>query len=136
MSAFLGQNILLITLTLIGGFIVWTRWMQPRLAGVEGVSAEEYWRELRKEPHLLLDVRTPQEYAAGHAPGSLNIPLQEMHMRMNEIPKDRSIVCICRSGQRSGVAATHLARAGHAPVYNLSGGMMGWSAARLPMGRG
>ncbi len=63
------------------------------------------------------------------------IPLGELSRRMNELPKDRSILCICHSGSRSSVAARQLQAAGY-QVINLQGGMSGWERARLPVKAG
>lgn len=85
------------------------------------------------EPLLLLDVRSPQEYAGdGHIPGSRLLPLPNLDGRMHELPRDVPIVCICRSGARSQVAGEMLAREGFTQVINLRGGMIGWKMAGLP----
>ncbi len=81
---------------------------------------------------LVLDVRQPEEYAAGHIPGAVLLPLPQLNHRFAELPEDRLVVCVCRSGGRSGVAA-HLLRAKQRNVRNLSGGMLGW---RGPVRRG
>jgi rhodanese-related sulfurtransferase len=68
---------------------------------------------------FLVDVRTPGEYAAGHARGAINIPLSELSGRLNELPpKDRPIVVYCRTGSRSRVAKRLLERAGFRRVIN------------------
>jgi rhodanese-related sulfurtransferase len=77
--------------------------------------------------HILVDVRTPEEYAEGHIAGSVNIPLQGLESRLAELPTDRPIVFYCRSGNRSAQAASILQGAGFAPVYDL-GGIIDWTA--------
>ena len=62
---------------------------------------------------LLLDVRTPAEFAQGSVPGAVNIPLQQLQGRMRELPKNKKIVTFCRSGGRSGSAAAFLRSAGY-----------------------
>jgi rhodanese-related sulfurtransferase len=74
---------------------------------------------------FLLDVREPSECAAGMIPGAVNIPMGELAARGREVPRDREIVVICRSGNRSGMVCLALARAG-LPVSNLAGGMIAW----------
>jgi len=81
---------------------------------------------------FLLDVREPDEWTAGHAPGAVHIPLGELDARVAEVPRDRAIVAVCRSGARSGKATEYLRAAGYDAV-NLAGGMKAWSAAALPM---
>lgn len=116
-------------------WIVWMRKMAPALAGVKTVSVAEYRELFKKQPHLLLDVRTPEEYAAGHAPRAKSLPLDEL-ARLGkeeylEMAKGKPVVCICASGNRSAMAATALAKAGVNSVYNLSGGMAAWGGAGL-----
>lgn len=64
------------------------------------------------EGALLLDVRTPQEFSGGAAAGAINIPVQELGHRMNELPRERPIVAYCRSGGRSASAVSMLVAAG------------------------
>jgi phage shock protein E len=74
----------------------------------------------------LVDVRTPAEFAAGHIPGAVNIPLQELEQRLGEFePKHAPIVVYCRSGNRSSSAARTLKAAGYAAVHDL-GAMSRW----------
>ncbi|MCC7206927.1 MAG: rhodanese-like domain-containing protein [Anaerolineae bacterium] len=87
------------------------------------------------QPPFLLDVRERHEFAAGHIPGAQLIPLGELEKRLNELPTDQPILCICRSGSRSGAAANLLARRGLQTI-NLTGGMIGWAGAGLPVKRG
>ena len=85
------------------------------------------------EPLLLLDVRSPEEFANdGHIAQAVLIPLPELGQRLNEIPKDVPIACICRSGNRSQSACQQLTAAGYTPVYNVVGGMGAWIQAGLP----
>ncbi|MBI3073614.1 MAG: rhodanese-like domain-containing protein [Deltaproteobacteria bacterium] len=83
------------------------------------ISGDEA-RKLISEGALLLDVRTPNEYAERHAPGAVNIPVQEIVQRVGECgPKERAIVVYCRSGQRSASALQFLNQVGYAKVFNL-----------------
>ncbi len=79
---------------------------------------------------LLLDVREPDEWQAGHAPGAVHIPLGELGARAGELPRDTRIVAVCRSGQRSNRAAAALRQSG-LDAANLAGGMQAWAAAGL-----
>lgn len=80
----------------------------------------------------LLDVREHDEWAAGHIPGAVHIPLGELNQRYPEISQDRELYVICRSGGRSAHAAQALAGAGW-DARNVSDGMQGWHAAGRPM---
>jgi phage shock protein E len=82
-------------------------------------------RGLVKDGALLLDVRTPQEFGAGHLEGAQNIPVQALSARLAELDKARPIVLYCRSGARSGSAMGLLKSAGFAVVYDL-GPMTAW----------
>jgi rhodanese-related sulfurtransferase len=85
-----------------------------------------------KTPHLLLDVRSPEEFRSGHIKGAVNIDLQVLPKRMAEIPTDKPVVIYCRSGRRSAIAAQMLARAGYPEIYDL-GGIIAWQAAGLKL---
>lgn len=89
-------------------------------------------RALTEEGALLLDVREPDEWAAGRAPGAVHVPMGEIEARRGELPTDRRIVAVCRSGARSGRVAEFLRRSG-LDAANLEGGMQAWEAAGLPM---
>ncbi|WP_067509590.1 rhodanese-like domain-containing protein [Actinoplanes sp. TFC3] len=77
----------------------------------------------------LLDVREPDEWAAGHAPGAHHLPMMEVPARIAEIPADTEVVVVCRSGGRSGQVVSYLMGNGWDNVHNLDGGMLGWAAA-------
>ena len=79
----------------------------------------EQIKDLRRKGALILDVRSPAEYAQGHVKGSLNIPLGELPGRLGELRKDKAILACCASGMRSGRAVGILARAGFAQVHNV-----------------
>jgi rhodanese-related sulfurtransferase len=81
---------------------------------------------------VLLDVREPHEWQAGHAPKARHIPLSQVGRRAGELPKGRAVVTVCRSGARSARAALLLAQQGR-EVSNLAGGMHAWARAGLPV---
>ncbi|MCZ7436672.1 rhodanese-like domain-containing protein [Micromonospora sp. WMMC241] len=81
---------------------------------------------------LLLDVREPAEWRAGHAPRARHIPLGQLTGRTGEVPADRLVITACRSGARSRQAAALLAR-DHHQTYNLAGGMRAWVRAGMPL---
>lgn len=84
------------------------------------------------EDAFLLDVREPDEWAAGHAPNAVHIPLGSLAERVQEISTDRDVYVVCRSGGRSARATQALNQAGW-KAHNVSGGMQAWEAAALPM---
>jgi rhodanese-related sulfurtransferase len=79
---------------------------------------------------VLLDVREPAEWDAGHAPQAVHLPLARVSA--DAVPAGTTVVAVCRSGNRSGKAADLLAAAGVA-VHNLAGGMGAWARAGLPV---
>ena len=81
---------------------------------------------------VLLDVREPHEWQAGHAPRARHIPLGQLARRAAELPERRVLVTVCRSGVRSARAAAMLAGQGR-EVSNLAGGMRAWARAGLPV---
>jgi len=81
---------------------------------------------------FLLDVREHDEWAAGHVPGALHIPLGQLSARAGEVARDRAVYVICRTGHRSGYAARALAGADW-QAHNVADGMHGWQAAGRPM---
>jgi hydroxyacylglutathione hydrolase len=81
---------------------------------------------------LVLDVRQPAEWHAGHIPEAVHITGAEIVRRADEIPRDKSVAVICGSGYRSSVAASVLQARGHRRVMNVLGGMTGWEAEGLP----
>ncbi len=81
---------------------------------------------------LLLDVREPDEWQAGHAPGASHVPMGMVPEHLDELPSDRRILAICRSGARSRTVAEALIGAGF-DVMNVEGGMRAWEAADLPI---
>jgi rhodanese-related sulfurtransferase/glyoxylase-like metal-dependent hydrolase (beta-lactamase superfamily II) len=81
---------------------------------------------------FLLDVREPDEWRGGHAPGATLIPMATVHDRLDALPRDRRIVVMCRSGGRSAVTTDALRAAGFDAV-NLAGGICAWSSAGLPV---
>lgn len=91
-------------------------------------------RLAQHERLLVLDVRTADEYNDAHLAGSMLIPLDQLALRLADLPHDRPIVALCRSGNRSGVATTLLQRAGFDAV-NLAGGILQWQQQGLPVER-
>jgi rhodanese-related sulfurtransferase len=84
---------------------------------------------------VLLDVRTPAEYADGHLPGAINIPHTDLEARIAELEKakGRDIVVYCRSGNRSEQALGVLRKAGFERLFHLKGDYLGWSGEKRPV---
>lgn len=87
---------------------------------------------MRDDGVLALDVREPHEWVESHIPGATLIPLGELAARVDEIPRDRKIVVVCRSGNRSAKGRDILLAAGFRQVANMAGGIIQWKAAGFP----
>ncbi|WP_395340588.1 rhodanese-like domain-containing protein [Ningiella sp. W23] len=86
------------------------------------------------EQSLIVDVRTPEEYAKGHVPGAVNIPLATVSDSLALFGNDeQQIVVYCRSGYRAGKALEKLANAGYTNLYHLEGDITGWIEADKPL---
>lgn len=82
---------------------------------------------------FLLDVRTPEEWNEFHAPNTTLIPLDQLASRLNELPKDKEIVVVCRSGNRSQEGRDILLGAGFTQVTSMQGGLNEWRASGYPI---
>jgi rhodanese-related sulfurtransferase len=82
---------------------------------------------------LVLDVREPSEYDQGHIPGVTLIPMGQVADRLSEIPKDKTVIVTCRSGNRSGQITDYLRQQGYTDVHNMQGGIQAWQKAGLPV---
>ncbi len=101
--------------------------------GVGSISPAEAYQRLQARPEVVIvDVRQPVETRAGSVPGAVLIPLTEFSRRLAELPRDRPILTLCRSGHRSPLAARQLKQAGY-DVTDVDGGMMAWERAGLPI---
>jgi len=100
------------------------------------ITAEELAGQIQdSRAPLILDVRSPTEYARGHIPGSLNIPYDELNSRLSEIdvPKTEEIVVHCQGGRRAQIAENILHAAGYSNVRDLDGHMAGWQKNGYPV---
>ncbi|MGJ7036113.1 rhodanese-related sulfurtransferase [Anoxybacillus eryuanensis] len=90
------------------------------------ISVDEAAQMMQKEDVVVLDVRTEEEYASGHIPGAILLPLQQLPDRMNELNKNKTYIVVCRSGNRSAQASELLVKEGFTNIYNMTGGMNEW----------
>lgn len=90
----------------------------------------------RDQGAFILDVREPSEWTQFHIPGATLIPLGELPNRLSEIPKDREVVVVCRTGRRSAQGRDILLNAGFSQVTSMAGGVTQWQAQGLPIATG
>jgi rhodanese-related sulfurtransferase len=88
----------------------------------------------KKDQVILIDVRQPDEFSGelGHIPGSELMVLDTLPERIQELPKDKTVVFVCRSGSRSARATAFAKSVGYKFVFNLKGGMLLWNELHLP----
>jgi hydroxyacylglutathione hydrolase len=105
---------------------------QDLMESTERVSAVMLAEELGSgDPPMVIDIRTPGEWGAGHVGGSVNVPLSQLQERIAEVPRDRRVAVHCAGGYRSSIAASLLRREGFTDLIELAGGITAWEAANL-----
>jgi len=129
--------ILMALVVLVGaGLVVWQAMAPATPEGVTiaALAPTDYETQFASTgaEHLLIDVRTPEEFADGHIPGAINISVQTLADRLDEVPRGVPVVVYCRSGNRSAQASQILAQAGYETIYDL-GSIGAWQQAGLPI---
>lgn len=105
---------------------------------ISGAMPAITWRELLatdRNQEMLLDVRTAEEFSFGSLPGAINIPLDDLRERMQELPKDKEIIVFCAVGLRGYLAQRILRGHGYTAVRNLIGGYKTFATANAPVGK-
>ena len=113
---------------LVGGTHAWSIAGYP-IDHVRQLSPAETNAMVTAGKAVLVDVRFPDEFEEHHLEGAMNIPAMDLRTRHPELPTDRPLIVMCRTGQRSSLASSLLKRAGFADVYNAAGGVTGYLAA-------
>lgn len=132
--SFIQDNLLLVVAaTASGAMLLWS-FLGNRVAGISQIGTLEATR-LINEDAVILDVREDSEWAIGHIPNARHVPLGKLTARLSELEKfkDKAIVVNCRSGHRSARACAMLKKSGFENVHNLSGGIIAWEQANLPI---
>jgi rhodanese-related sulfurtransferase len=132
---FIINNILPISIAVFSGLMLLWSLFGNRFRGIKEVSSAAALQLINHKNAIVLDVREPSEYDAGHVLNSKLVPLGKLKERVGELEKykDQSIVVVCRSGNRSGTACFILGKQGFSQVYNLAGGVQAWQKANLPL---
>lgn len=89
------------------------------------MSAKDAIRAMNSGSHTLVDVREPHEWAAGHSPIAVSLPMSQLNERIGELPSDRTLAIVCHAGSRSARVTAALLAAGYDAV-NVEGGMISW----------
>jgi hydroxyacylglutathione hydrolase len=113
-----------------GGMVGWAN-DGYQIDHIHLISTENLYKRINDSTHplMLVDVRMPLEFADTHIKGAINIPAPELRNRYKELHKDKPVYLICSTGNRSSLAASMLKQHGFKEVYNVAGGMTGYSAA-------
>ena len=125
------DNIWLVALALVSGGAL----LMPTLQrGGSRVSLLQATQLLNQGKSVVLDIRGPDDFAAGHIRDARHIPLKELKSRISELDKfkSKSVIVVCSSGSQSARAASVLKGAGFNEVYSLDGGLAAWRAQGLP----
>ena len=128
---FILDNLLLVGIAVASGLGLLLPALAPR--GNRG-STLQVTQLMNRGKTVVLDVRTPEEFATGHLRDAKNIPLADFPTRIGELDKSKgkSVVVVCQSGARADKAVKLLQRAGFDDVISLDGGVAAWQAASLP----
>jgi len=106
-----------------------------KISGYKSATPSDATMLINRENAVFLDVRTDKEFQNGHIVNAINIPQSNLQTRLGEMEKhkDKPVIVACKSGNRSGAACAVLKKQGFEHIYNLSGGILAWQAANLPI---
>ncbi len=125
--------VVLLAIALIGGAaILFTNNSPAATSALPLEISVSQAAQLREQGAFVLDVRQPEEWNELHVPGATLIPLDQLPQRVSEVPKDKDIVVICRSGNRSQAGRDILLKAGYESVTSVNGGILAWRNAGYP----
>lgn len=127
------DNIWLIGIALVSGGAL----LLPVLRRGRSISILQATQLINQGKGVIVDVREPGEFAAGHLRDAKNIPLKELSNRIGELDKFKSkaVIVMCQAGTRSAKAAAQLRKAGFAEAFSLDGGIAAWQAQGLPVAK-
>jgi rhodanese-related sulfurtransferase len=129
---FVRNNLLLFVVAFVSGaMLLWPLFRKS--TGGPWVSTSEATHLINREDALVLDVRDPGEYGAGHILGAKNVPLSRLGDGDVAKRKERPVIVYCDGGERASKAVSALRKQGFTRVVNLSGGMKAWQQAGLPI---
>ena len=134
MSFIVNNWMLELIIVLSGAMLVWPL-VQGRFSKLKEVGTLAATQLINRQNAVLVDVREAKEYAAGHLPNAVHVPLSELGGRGSEFAKltSRPVIAYCERGQRSRAAGSVLAKLGFTDIYQLTGGFRAWKDAGLPV---
>jgi rhodanese-related sulfurtransferase len=130
----MSSTVLYVLLAVALVYVVISPALVRKLSGVKNLKPAKADALLKAQQAVILDVRKDEDFAQGHIPGAVHIPLEQLKSRFAEIGQDRQrpIIICCNTGHRSLDAATILRRRDYQVIYNLDGGVLKWQKAGLP----
>jgi rhodanese-related sulfurtransferase len=131
---FIQNNLLLFVVAFASGaMLLWP--LVRRSSGGPWVSAAQATQLINREDALVIDVRDPGEYGAGHILGAKSLPLSRLAAGAGEVAKKKeaTLIVYCDNGERAGKAMGTLKGLGYGKLFNLSGGLGAWKQAGLPV---
>jgi rhodanese-related sulfurtransferase len=119
----------IVAVVLLGaaGILIWQQ-INPETTSYPLEISVSQAAEKRAQGAFILDVRQPEEWIQFHIPGATLIPLGDLPSRLSEVPQDREVVVVCRTGNRSAQAWDILLKAGYTTVTSMAGGVTEWQA--------
>ncbi|MGZ8256975.1 MAG: rhodanese-like domain-containing protein [Gallionella sp.] len=134
---FVFDNVFPIGIAIFSGVMLLWSIFGNRIRGIKAVDTTAALQLINHQNAFVLDVREPAEFDAGHLLNAKLIPLGKLNARISELDKyrDKPMVVVCRSGNRSGTATALLTKAGFTQVYNMAGGVMAWQSSKLPLSK-
>lgn len=135
LATFISNNILLVMAFIVILVMLLMNIFGPALKGYKVITPSMATQMINQQDALILDIRQDNEYVGGHIVNSTHIPLSYLNDRIGEIEnhKNKPVIAVCRTGHRSSSACATLKKAGFESVYNLSGGVLAWESANLPL---
>jgi len=134
---FIHDNFWLFLIAIMSGIMLLWSFVGNRLRGIREADSAAALQLINHKDAIVLDVREADEFKTGRLLNAKHIPLGKLRDRVGELERyrDKPIVVVCRSGNRSATACSLLGKEGFTQVYNLSGGIMAWQKAGLPVER-
>ena len=131
---FVGNHVWLIAGLVVASSAVMFYELKLRSGGATHVSAADAVRLINKGA-IVIDVRKPEEFQAGHIVNARNVPLERVQKDEDSISKQKSkiLLAVCADGSTAGRAAGHLRKTGYENAFSLKGGLAGWRADNLPL---
>lgn len=132
---FLENNLMMFSVFVGSGLMLLWSFFGSKIRGIKEVGTVEALQLINHKDAVIVDVREPNEFVGGHLLNAKLIPLGELKARVGELEKyrERPIVVVCRSGQRSKIGSAQLKNRGFTQAYSLAGGVMAWQKAELPL---